>query len=380
MKRFADRYVNRDAARAEYGALADEYAALQLVGDPLADAAAEWIGRPDGRAILERALREGGCEVPSIQAVLDDAQTIPKWVDFERMLAGARLQQRLGRLGMLILGAWSLVNSYHSGPAVKPLTFTGQLTRKAGRRLAETSRYVVAATQDDALRPGNAGWEMSIRVRLMHAAVRRMIRRAGGFDEQAWGAPINQADMVGTLIEFSAFIIVGARQLGFRVSDAEANGLVHLWRYAGHLGGVCPMLLDQFETAARLERFAQLVHMVQPGPDADSLALAAAMRDSILAPEAPWPQRFAGQVIQRVHDGLSWQLNVEAVAADLRIPNRRWRHVFNAARPVIGAVEAARARLPALHGWAIARGRDEVERELQRMLRGVEPEFRAQRA
>lgn len=380
MTQFADRYINRTAARAEYGPLADAYAALQRVGDPLADAAAERIGRADGRAVLERALRGGECADPAIAAVLDEARRVPDWVDFDRMIPGARLQQRLGRVGMLILGAWSLVNSYHCGPAVKPLTFTGQLTRKAGRRLAETSRYVVAVTQDDALRPGSPGWEMSVRVRLMHAAVRRMIRQAGGFDEQAWGAPINQADMVGTLIEFSAFIIAGARQLGFHVSDAEADGLVHLWRYAGYLGGVCPALLAQFESAASLERFAHLVHLVQPGPDADSLALAAAMRDSILAPSAPWPERLAGHVIQRVHDGLSWTLNVDGVAADLQIPNRRWRHVFSAMRPVIGATERVRSRVPRLHAWAVSRGRSEVERELQRMLGGVEPQFRAQRA
>ena len=379
MKRFTDRYVNRDAARAEYGPLADAYAALQKVGDPLADAAAARIAQPDGRAELARALRGGSGVDSAILAVVHDAQEVPAWVDFERMRAGAGLQQRLGRVGMLILGAWSLVNSYHCGAAVKPLTFTGQLTRKAGRRLAETSRYVIAVTQDDALRPGSTGWEMSVRVRLMHAAVRRMIRQSGGFDEQAWGVPINQADMVGTLIEFSAFIIAGARHLGFRVSAAEADGLVHLWRYAGHLGGVCPRLLEQFESPERLERFAHLVHMIQPGPDADSLALAAAMRDSILAPEAAWPERWAAQLILRIHDGLSWSLNVEGVAADLQIPNRRWRHVFDATRPLVGAVERARVRVPRLHAWAVARGRAEVERELQRMLGGVEPQFKAQR-
>lgn len=379
MTRFTDRYVNRAAAREAYGALADEYAALQSVGDPLADAAAARIAEPDGRALLEQALRDGACADRAIAAVLDDARAVPDWVDFERMLPGARLQQRLGRMGMLILGAWSLVNSYHCGPAVKPLAFTGQLTRKASRRLAETSRYVIAVTQDDALRPGNAGWEMSVRVRLMHAAVRRMIRQSGAFDEQAWGVPINQADMVGTLIEFSAFIINGARHLGFQVSAAEADGLVHLWRYAGHLGGVCPTLLDEFESPERLDEFSQLVHLIQPGPDADSVALAAALRDSILAPDAPWPQRLGAQLILRVHDGLSWSLNVDGVAADLQIPNRRWRHVFDATRPVIGAVERARVRLPRLHDWAVTRGRVEVERELQRMLGGVEPGFRAER-
>lgn len=379
MTRFAQRYINRARARAEYGAQADAYAAFQLRSDVLGDAAADELAVPGGFAHLQAVL-EGAVPGPALAAVLDESHTVPAWVDFDRMLPGARLQQRLGPMGMLILGAWSLMNSYHCGPAVKPLSFTGQLTRRADRRLAETSRYVVAATQDDALRPGHAGWEMSIRVRLMHAAVRRMIRRAGGFDEAAWGAPINQADMVGTLIEFSIFIIWGARRLGFAVSDAEADGLVHLWRYAGHLNGVRPDLLAHFETVEGLERFAHLVHLIQPGPDGDSLALADALRQSLLKPEAPWRERLAAQTILKVHDGLSWTLNVEPIAADLGIPNRRWRHVFTAARPMIRAVEAARVRVPRLHALAVRNGGRQVEVELQRMLKGVEPRFEAARA
>lgn len=376
---FADRYINRAQARAQYGPMADSYAALQVVGDPLADAAAEVLAGPDGRALLDAALRAGTSPIPALDAVLRAAHTVPAWVDFERMLPGAHLQQRLGRMGMLILGAWSLVNSYHSGPAVKPLVFTGQLTRMAERRLAETSRYVFAVTQDDALRPGNAGWAMSVRVRLMHAAVRRMIRRAGGFDEQAWGAPINQADMVGTLIEFSAFIIVGARALGFHVSTAEADGLVHLWRYAGYLGGVHPDLLAHFESAEKLERFAHMVHLVQPGPDDDSLALTAALRASIVHPDAPLPQRLAERLVLKIHDGLSWTLNVDDVARELQIPNRRWQHLFTALRPAIRLSEHARRWVPGLEQRMIRQGRRIVEAQLHQMPGAPTPSFRARR-
>lgn len=377
---FADRYVNRARARVEFGPLADAYAALQRVGDPLADAAAEALAGPDGRAHLAQAILEGRSAIPALDAVIREAHAIPIWVDFDRMRPGARLQQRLGRMGMLILGAWSLVNSYHCGPAIKPLVFTGQLTERAGRRLAETSRYVVTATRDDALRPGNSGWEMSIRVRLMHAAVRRMIRRAGGFDEQAWGVPINQADLVGTLIEFSAFIIVGARTLGFSVSTAEAEGLVHLWRYAGYLNGVHPDLLAQFASAEALERFAHLVHLVQPGPDADSIALTAALRASIVHADAPPAQQRFERLVQKIHDGLSWTLNVDTVAGDLEVPHRRWRHLFTALRPVIRVAEVGRRRVPGLEARLVRQGNRTVEAELRKMLGGVEPAFEARRS
>ncbi|MCB9549189.1 MAG: DUF2236 domain-containing protein [Myxococcales bacterium] len=378
---FVERYHHRAAARAEFGALADAYARFYRVGDPLADAVAAWLATDrGGRAALRAALAQGpGPATPApLAAFVDAAWTVPGWVDFPRMRAGAHLQQRLGRLGLMILGAWGLVNGYHSAPAVKPLVFTGQLERLARRRLAETSHYVLTATADDALRPGRPGWQASLHVRLMHATVRRMIRERGGFDEDAWGLPINQADMAGTLVEFSAFIILGARQIGFRVTEEEAEGLVHLWRYAGYLGGVHADLLAHFDTAPRLERLAHLIKAVQPGPDADSVALTHAMRRTITE-GLTGRERLAADLVLRYHDGLSWALNVPPIAADLQVPHRRWRHVVRAGRPLIRAAEAARRWVPGLDAAAARSGRAATDADVARLLDGVGPAFEARR-
>jgi hypothetical protein len=362
------------------------YASFQLVADPIGDAAAELLAQAPGtRRLLEAGLRRGpGARDPEpLQALLDEAWTVPAWVDFPRMLPGARLQQRLGRLGLMILGAWGLVNGYHSAPAVKPLMFTGQLDVMARRRLAETSHYVLLATADDGLRPGRPGWEASVRVRLMHSAVRRMIKGGAGagqpFDVAAWGEPANQADLAGTLVEFSGFIILGARRLGIPVTQDEAEGLVHLWRYAGRLNGVHPRLLEEFSDAARLEHFAHLIKLIQPGPDDDSRALTHAMRHTVLeGAQTPAERRMAAFLL-RFHDGLSWELNVDTVAADLEVPHRGWRHVVRAVRPVLGAVHGLGHLVPGWEPRMRQQARAAAERDVAQMLAGHGPDFQARR-
>jgi len=376
---FAARYVNRRVARRRYGGLADTYARFQLVGDPTADEAAAALGE-EGYAVLGRALEGDTRRVPeALSRLLADARRVPEWVDFARIDEGALAYQRLGSVGFLVLSAWSLMNGYHCGPAVKPLVHTGQLDRMAGRRLAETGRFVSEVVQRGALRPGGAGLALTARVRMMHAMVRRMLVGDPGWDTAAWGVPINQADMVGTVIEFSLLVQRGAEQLGFVFSDEEAEAMLHLWRYVGHVSGVDARLLAELDSVARGVRFAQLVHDVQPGPDADSVALARALRGTLLTDGGGLLTRAAGRLLQRYHDGLTWAFNGDEVAGGLQIPNRRWRHAVVPTRVVVGGFEAARRRLPGATRVAAFVGNRTVRRDVRKMLAGREPDFRARR-
>jgi hypothetical protein len=66
---------------------------------------------------------------------------------------------------------------------------------------------------------------------------------------------------------FAGFV----RKLGVRVSAAEESDLLHLWRYVGYLMGVREELLCA--TVAEAERLAQLVDVMDSGPDADTRRL-----------------------------------------------------------------------------------------------------------
>ena len=159
-----------------------------LASDPAADALVAWMSRTGAPAKkqFEDRLRGGArLKDDAPEALLrffERADLIPDWVDFDEIAMGARAYQRFGLMGMIVLSAWSLINGYHSSAAVKPLAFTGQLKHNAQRRLAETARFVSEASQVGyGLRRGRPGWEISLRVRLIHAHVRQACLESAGW-------------------------------------------------------------------------------------------------------------------------------------------------------------------------------------------------------
>lgn len=377
-----ERYMHRDEARRRYGADADRYGRSMMATDPLADAVAaldDELGRGPTRAMLERALSQGIGEVPNapaaLRALFAHVDEVPRWVDRRALDLGATTYQRLGAAGPLILSAWGLMNGYYVGAAVKPLAFTKQLDAKAPRRLAETGRFVIETAQVGGMERFSPGFQIAVRVRVLHAKVRRMLEASGRWDAQAWGAPINQADMLGTVIEFSLLVLAGARRVGFRFTDAEAEAIVHLWRYSGHVSGVDPWLLERLETETRGVAFAEMIKLVQGGPDEDSVALAAALRRVPLAfAQTPFEKRLSPYLV-KYHDGLTWAFNGAEICEPLQIPNSSWRHAIHPTRALVGGFERLRRLMPFGTALASRLGNQKVKADIAMMLGGEEPRF-----
>lgn len=378
---FPSRYRNREEARACFGGDADRYAGFYLVGDPLADDLALWMhrGGEDARAQFERALRRGSRSVPGVAPELarffERAEHVPSWVDFEELRLGARAYQRFGVMGMIILSAWSLINGYHSSAAVKPLAFTGQLRHNTQRRLAETARFVSEASQVDGLRPGRLGREIALRVSVIHAHVRRACLESPEWRTRDWGVPINQADMLGTLLEFSLLMMDGAQRLGFFVSAEERKAILAMWRYCGHLSGLDPWLLEPLGNEAATRRIAELIRLVQPGPDRDSIMLT---RQLLKVPEqnarGAGP-RMLGLAVSRFHNGLARAFNGDEIADALGIPDDLWQYSVYPVRAVMKPLEQVRRMIPGASGWIAAASNQIIRKDLERILRGREAEF-----
>ena len=276
---------------------------------------------------------------------------------------------------MMVLSAWSLINGYHSSAAVKPLAFTGQLRHDAQRRLAETARFVSEATQVDGLRPGRPGHEISLRVAVIHAHVRRACLSSGRWKADAWGLPINQADMFGTLLEFSLLMMDGAQRLGFSLSAEEREAILALWRYCGYLSGVNEWPLNHLASEAETRRLADLLRLIQPGPDQDSLALTEQL---LKVPgrnaEGKGPPLLA-VFVSRFHNGLARAFNGKTIADDLGIPDDLWKYSVYPVRAVLAPAEWLRRRIPGADRLAARAGNWAVRGDLNRILRGREPSF-----
>jgi hypothetical protein len=378
---FPSRYSNQREARARFGDDADRYASFYLQGDPIADQLVAWIenaGEP-AKEKIEQAFVGGVGSVedapPELREFFERAERLPVWVDLEQIAKGALAYQRFGILGMFVLSAWGLINGYHSSAAVKPLAFTGQLRHNTQRRLAETARFVSEATQVDGLRRGHPGYEISLRVSIIHAHVRRACQRSGGWQSDVWGVPINQADMFGTLLEFSLLMMDGAQRLGFALTAQEREAILALWRYCGHLSGVDPWLLEHLGSEAATRRLADLLRLVQPGPDEDSRELT---QELLKVPG----QNAKGQgppalavAVSRIHNGLARAFNGPEIADDLGIPDDLWQYSIYPIRAAVTPFEWARRTIPGASRLASQIGNRAVRGDLSRILRGQEPSF-----
>jgi hypothetical protein len=276
------RFVNVASARQKYGDRVDRLGRYLTRVDTKADAAVaaiEELPKGEGWRLFEQGIRRGARAIPhaplAMRELLEEVEAVPAWVDWETCDRGGAMLMRAGILGGAVLGARSLPLGYASPGGNKPLVFSGRMKEQAARRVNETARFVQAVSRPGGMRPFADGWQITVKVRLMHAKVRRMILRSGRWDAERWGAPINQHDMAGTTLLFSVSIIDGLRQLGMRISRDEAERYVHLWRWTGRVIGVDEGVLPASEAEAM--RIAEVIAATMGEPDDDSRELTTAL-------------------------------------------------------------------------------------------------------
>src|SRR5690349_17142302 len=165
--------------------------------------------------------------------------------------------------------------SYTATAGNERLACSGGLREQAPRRVAETARFVTAVCAPNGMRPGAEGWRITLHVRLMHAQVRRLLWASGRWDRERWAEPINQHDMLATMLLFSEVYIEGLRVFGFSISDEEAEDWIHLWRLVAWVMGTEEALLPGNYAEATVLR--ELIQHTQGPPDTDSRELAAAL-------------------------------------------------------------------------------------------------------
>jgi hypothetical protein len=309
-------------------------------GDPAADAVvAEFAGLPGGEGwrLLEAALRtEGTVPAVRLDALLAPLREPPAWLDLDLVDAGAVAYWRVGApMLFLTLTYGSLAFGYQSADLVRPLAATGRLERMAPRRIAETSRWVAAVTAPGGMHPGADGWQASIRVRLVHALVRRHLLESGEWDP-AWGVPISAAGGFATSI--GGFFVVpmrAMRDLGVRFSPSEREAIAHLWRWIGYVMGVPEDLLPVSARQAEEWVDAALPHGGTPTEDSPKLMRALLYNGLNLGPASPVAAQLVGALARRWmgHD----------MAEQLEVPGGRLSRLVPLVRPITRARDVVRA-------------------------------------
>jgi hypothetical protein len=377
-----ERVIDLPRARARLGERAARLVTFLDRVDPLADAAVEAIDAlPAGAGwrFVEIAGARGAAAIPgapaAIVSLFTRAEEIPVWVDWQTIDRGGELLLRSGFLGGIVLGTKSLVHGYASPAGNKPLVLTGRLESQALRRLNETARFVQAVCRPRGMRPGGDGWQIAIRVRLMHAQVRRMILKSGRWNAHLWGAPLNQHDMAGTSLLFSLAVVVGLRTLGVHVEDEEAERYVQLWRFVGHLLGVEPEVNPASMYDAT--RLAEVIAALQGPPDEDSRSLTRALLESSRAEARTRTEARNMERRIRFAQTMCRYLVGDDLADALAVPRTpsAGRLALGLVQRLVRGAELVRSSVPFADESAIAVGNRYWDRVVEVGLAGATAEF-----
>jgi hypothetical protein len=331
----------------------EQYGELLMQGDPLDELLAGWateVGFMRARATLDKVLDQGIANVPEVPAFMHDffahLDAEPLWLDRSLLEAGQRAVCRSGIVGTLVMRDAALMGGYGNAAINKPLVFTGALADGAARRTSETRAFAVDVTRPGAMERRGKGFKTTVKVRFLHAVLRKRIRSHPDWRDEEWGIPINQGDMLATNLAFSVAYMTGMKVLGFRYTQRERDGMIHLWRYIGYLMGIDERILVSSEREGL--RILYTVLISQPEADADTRKLALALMNE------PYEVAGKGRLAQllaeasvRMHNGVSHFFLGSGPYRNLGLPeNRRWTWVPLAIMPVVLGAETVRKLMP----------------------------------
>ncbi len=263
---------------------AHNYILHTRVGDPLADAATLALSElpPEESQRLIRAGMDDLPEVldagpPQVAALFEDAARTPDWVDLDSYRDGSRLFFRHSNVVLGAMLAGVLIEGFSTNIA-NSFLITGRIQDQGIRRLKQNNHHLIEIFMPGGMDRRGDGWKLSVRLRLVHARIRRLLAQSPDWDEAAWGTPVSAAHLGYAIAAFSAGLLHHTSQLGVRISPAERESFMGIWRYSGHLMGVPGAMLFQDEDEAN--RILRIGRGCEPPPDLESIVMAHALVNS----------------------------------------------------------------------------------------------------
>lgn len=257
----------------------------------LMDMLVEWMfqfGPGKAKKLFEQALEHGIDTVPNapeeLKAFFRVIDNPPAWLNMSEVRRGARAVNASGEAIHYLARDFFLMGAYLLSGFNEPLIMTGALSKGTGKRFAETQSWTMDIYSPDGMERFGAGFKSTVRVRMIHALVRRNLQTKAEWDFDRLGIPISQTDMLTTILT-TLLLGLGSRALGVPMTRRETDAITHHGRYAAWVMGIKEPWL--FETTAEGIRYLMHSASTQPRGEETSRIMAQSLAAEPLTREYP---------------------------------------------------------------------------------------------
>ena len=261
--------------------MADNYMRNILVGDPEADSVMNELSEIPPREA--HRFIEAGMErdqdilkdaPPVIVEFFENLERPPDWYDPSSFVPGIRMFHRNSRVVLVGFVGGVLVEGFTTNIS-KSFFITGRLRDQGVRRLKQNNRHMLESFIPGGLDRDGDGLKLSVRVRLIHAQIRRLLIESADWDHDAWGLPLSAAHMGYSITAFSARLLKHMKGLGAVFDEEERSSFMAVWRYIGYLMGIPETILFKKEEDAL--RVFRIGGMCEPPISLESIAMSNAL-------------------------------------------------------------------------------------------------------
>ena len=351
---------------------ASNYIAHTMIGDPEADAVIEQLaplGQEKAMQFFRAALDKRDAGVlqeapPLVRDFFARMESPPDWLDLSALTSAYRMFHRNSRL---VLGAFVggvLVEGFSTNIS-KSFFITGRVRDQGVRRLKQNNRHLIEIFMPGGLERDGDGWKLSVRIRMVHAQIRRLLKHSEDWDKDSWGLPLSAAHLGFAITAFSARLLRHMKSLGAEYNDDERKSFMKVWRYTGYLMGIPETIL--FRDEADALRLYEIGLMCEPPPELESIVMANSLINSaplIIGVEDPAARRALAKYVFNI----SRALIGNSIADGLNYPVRSafgvlaWFRLQERCHRIVEKIFPGRAQYQQFHQVHLSAGGLDVRR------------------
>ena len=312
MKIPTDYTIGYEKARAIAPDIADKYVAHTLIGDPLGKEMAADLAEfsaSESERLIQAAMNEEGEKAlkdapDSLRRFFKEAETPPEWLDYSAFAPSVRMFYRNSQIVLAAFVAGVLIEGFTTNIA-KSFFITGRVRDQGIRRLGQNNRHMMEIFLPDGMYRHGDGWKLSLRIRIVHARLRRLLNNSEDWDREAWGQPISAAHLGYAISAFSARLLKHMKTLGATYNKEEYDSFMAVWRYSGHIMGIPQTIL--FQDADEALRLWKIALTCEPDSPIESIVMAHSLVNSaplIAGATDPQARRSLARYVYRLSRGL----------------------------------------------------------------------------